>query len=63
MFEFACHEANYSILNTLRGARFSERHDPSKCINRANYFKGAVHRARFTARTLTSTEFRTIPTN
>ena len=24
MFEFACHEANYSMTNVLRGARFSE---------------------------------------
>jgi hypothetical protein len=25
MFEYACHEANYSIANILRGARFAER--------------------------------------
>jgi hypothetical protein len=25
MFEYACHEANQSLTNTLRGARFSER--------------------------------------
>jgi len=25
MFEFACHEGNYSLTNTLRGARFSEK--------------------------------------
>ena len=25
MFEFACHEANYSMTNVLRGARFSQR--------------------------------------
>ena len=30
MFEFACHEANYSVLNTLRGARYSEKLDAIK---------------------------------
>jgi hypothetical protein len=25
VFEYACHEANYSIVNQLRGARFEER--------------------------------------
>jgi len=25
MFEYACHEANYSMINTLRGARAAER--------------------------------------
>jgi hypothetical protein len=25
MFEFACHEANYSIANALRGARTEEK--------------------------------------
>jgi hypothetical protein len=25
MFEFACHEANYSLVNVLRGARAEER--------------------------------------
>lgn len=25
MFEFACHEANYSLTSTLRGARFADR--------------------------------------
>ena len=25
MYEYACHEANYSIVNILRGARASER--------------------------------------
>jgi len=32
-------------------------------INRVNYFKGAVRRARFTARALTPTEFMKLPTN
>jgi hypothetical protein len=27
MFEFACHEANQSLTNTLRGARFSEKEE------------------------------------
>ena len=25
MFEYACHEANYSMTNVLRGARFAEK--------------------------------------
>jgi hypothetical protein len=25
MFEYACHEANYSLTNMLRGARLAER--------------------------------------
>ena len=25
IFEYACHEANYSMTNTLRGARFAEK--------------------------------------
>jgi hypothetical protein len=25
MFEYACHEANYSMTNALRGARFTEK--------------------------------------
>ena len=28
MFEYACHEGNYSLANTLRGARAQERHGP-----------------------------------
>jgi hypothetical protein len=28
MFEYACHEANYSMTNVLRGARFAERAAP-----------------------------------
>jgi hypothetical protein len=26
MFEYACHEANYSMFNVLRGARYREQH-------------------------------------
>ena len=25
MYEYACHEANYSLTNVLRGARFAEK--------------------------------------
>jgi hypothetical protein len=25
MYEYACHEANYAIVDILRGARFQER--------------------------------------
>jgi hypothetical protein len=28
MFEYSCHEGNYSIVNALRGARFAERNPP-----------------------------------
>jgi len=30
VFEYACHEANYSMLNALRGARFAEQHPPKQ---------------------------------
>jgi hypothetical protein len=30
MFEYACHEGNYSLLNVLAGARASEKTAPAK---------------------------------
>jgi hypothetical protein len=28
IYEYSCHEGNYSLMNALRGARFSEQHPP-----------------------------------
>ncbi len=30
MYEYACHEGNYGLLDTLRGARYEEQHPPRK---------------------------------
>jgi hypothetical protein len=30
MFEYACHEGNYGLLDTLRGARYDERNEPRR---------------------------------